>query len=233
MAALSGAVAHMRHRVPVPGEGALQRETSALRSDVRSFVRMIRQHGAPWIKLELAFGLGDDDPVTLETPKGSLRLRGAVDRVDEDLEGLRVIDYKTGLARDFAADKGAFHGGRRLQHAIYAHVVERRLGGEVTHAGYHYPTIRGENRVVMFDKLGLVSVSSLLDEMLDGVAAGSFVPTDESKDCRFCDFAPVCRVRATSYGNVLSPLADWSQEHLNAGIWPAFANLKRARKFED
>jgi hypothetical protein len=69
--------------------------------------------------------------------------------------------------------------------------------------------------------------------MLDGVASGSFVPTDHADDCKFCDFAPICRVRETGFGNIDSPLADWSEEHLNAGVWPAFAGLKRVRKFED
>jgi hypothetical protein len=112
-------------------------------------------------------------------------------------------------------------------------VAERRLAGTVTLAGYHYPTIRGENRTVMFDRLERAGIMGLLDLMLDGVAAGSFVPTDQATDCRFCDFTAICRVREAGYGKVESPLAEWAEEHLNAGLWPAFADLKRVRKFED
>jgi ATP-dependent helicase/nuclease subunit B len=230
-AALSRAISRMRIEMPVPGEGAFLRERAGLENDVRSFLRMVRQRGAPWTELELKFGLGDDDPVPLHTPGGTIRLRGAIDRVDRDLEGLRVVDYKTGVPRDFAAT-GSFNGGRRLQHALYAHVAEHLLDGSVTLAGYHYPTIRGENDAVMFDRLSLAGVTTLLDHMLDGVAAGSFVPTDRADDCKFCDFASVCRVSETTYGNTVSPLADWSEQHLNAGVWPAFAHLKRTRKFE-
>jgi CRISPR/Cas system-associated exonuclease Cas4 (RecB family) len=231
MQTLAAAVIRMRAEMPVPGEGALSRESAALEHDVRSFVRMIRRLGAPWIALELTFGLGDDEPVVIETDAGALRLRGAIDRVDEDLEGLRVVDYKTGMPRDFGGT-GTYNGGRRLQHAIYAHVAERRLGGTVRLAGYHFPTIRGENREVMFARLELAGVTTLLDRMLDGIAAGGFVPTDKADDCRFCDFAAICRVREMGYGKVQSSLADWSEEHLNAGLWPAFAYLKRVRKFE-
>jgi hypothetical protein len=103
----------------------------------------------------------------------------------------------------------------------------------VAFAGYHYPTIRGQNQEMMFSRQELAAVTRLLDEMLDGVAAGSFVPTDEPRDCRYCDFGAVCRVRRSSYGNVDSALAEWSREHLNAGVWPAFANLQRTRRFED
>ena len=231
-AALSRAVELMRAEMPVPGEGALHRERAALEKDVRSFVRMIRGLGAPWIALELEFGLGDDEPVVIETEGGALRLRGAIDRIDEDLEGLSVVDYKTGAPRELAGTR-TFHGGRRLQAAIYAHVAEQRLGGAVRRAGYHFPTIRGENREVMFDRLALAGITSLLDRMLDGVAAGGFVPTDKAEDCRFCDFAAICRVQQLGYGKVRSSLADWSEEHLNAGLWPAFSHLKRVRKFED
>ena len=229
--ALAQGIARMRVEVPVPGEGALLREVTARRNDVRSFVRMVRQRGAPWIALELAFGLGDDEPVAVDVPGGALRLRGAIDRVDEDLSGLTVIDYKTGVPRDFAGT-GSFAGGRRLQHALYALVAERRLRGSVVSGEYHFPTIRGQNEVVPFDRLRIAGVQGLLGLMLDGVASGSFVPTDNADDCRFCDFAEVCRARDVGHGKIGSPLADWSEQHANAALRPAFASFKRVRTYE-
>lgn len=225
-------VGGIRDECPVPGEGTLKRELRALENDVKSFVRMVRSTGAPWVALELKFGLGDDEPVEISTEGGSVRLRGAVDRVDEDLGGIHVIDYKTGVAWDFAGT-GAFNGGRRLQHALYALVTEARLGGEVATGQYHFPTVRGQHRTLVFDRLERAGVTELLGLMLDGVAAGSFVPSNHSDDCRFCDFAPVCRVRETGFGKLDAPLAAWSEEHLNTGLWPAFAALKRARTFEE
>jgi CRISPR/Cas system-associated exonuclease Cas4 (RecB family) len=221
----------MRDEIPVPGEGTLRRETAGLENEVRAFVRMVRRTGAPWVALELKFGLGDDEPVVVQATGGELRLRGAIDRVDEDLAGIHVIDYKTGVARDFAGT-GAFNGGRRLQHALYALVVEERLGGEVATGEYHFPTVRGEHRTLAFNRLERAGVGELLGLMLEGVAAGSFVPTDHADDCRFCDFADVCRVREGSFGKLDSPMADWSQEQLNVGLWPAFSSLKRVRTFE-
>jgi ATP-dependent helicase/nuclease subunit B len=229
--ALARAIEHMRAEVPVPGEGALVRQTSALRGDVRSFVRMVRKHGAPWVALELKFGLAGEEPALVEVPGGVLRLRGAVDRVDEDLNGLTVIDYKTGVAREFA-DTGTFHGGRRLQHALYALVAESRLRANVVSGEFHFPTMRGQNDVMSFDRLRLAGVHELLGTMLDGIAAGSFVPTNDPDDCKFCDFADICRVNDTRYGDVASPLATWSEEHTHAAVWPAFSQLKRARTFE-
>jgi ATP-dependent helicase/nuclease subunit B len=229
--ALARALELARTEVPIPGEGALLRQTSALRSDVRSFVRMVRARGAPWIRLEMKFGLAGEEPAPVEVSGGTLRLRGAVDRIDEDLRGLTVIDYKTGVAREFAGT-GAFNGGRRLQHALYAIVAESRLNRSVVSGEFHFPTMRGQNEIMRFGRLQLAGVLDLLGIMLDGVAEGWFVPTDDADDCRYCDFADVCRAHDTGYGGIRSPLATWSKEYVNAAVWPAFASLKRARTFE-
>ena len=223
----------LRAEVPVPGEGALRRELVALEEDVRSFVRMVRQQGAPWVALELDFGIGDDEPVVLDLEHGQLRLRGAIDRVDEDLQGVHVVDYKTGVPRSLEGGSGTFDGGRRLQHALYAHAAEQRLGGTVVSGEYHFPTRRGENQAFVFDRVRLAGVGPLLDLMLDTVASGSFVPTERADDCRFCDYADVCRARQARFGKMISPLAEWSEQHLNTGLWSAFAQLKRVRTFED
>ena len=143
-----------------------------------------------------------------------------------------MIDYKTGVPRDFAGT-GAFFGGRRLQHALYALVTEARMDGDVATGEYHFPTMRGQHQTVSFDRLQRAGIGELLGLMLDGAAAGRFVPTERGDDCRFCEFAEVCRVQVTSFGKTTAPLADWSEQHLNAGVWPAFENLKRVRTFED
>jgi ATP-dependent helicase/nuclease subunit B len=228
---LERAIETMRASTPVPGEGALRREAASLRADVRSFVRLVRERGAPWIALEMRFGLGEDEPVTLQLAGGALRLRGAIDRVDEDLNGLTVIDYKTGVMRD-SERAGAFHGGRRLQHALYALAAEARLQGTVVSGQYHFATMRGQNQVLSFDRLSVAGVHGLLDVMLDAVAHGGFVPTDEPDDCRFCDFADVCRARDAGYGRTSSPLAEWSAEYSRTGSWAPLNQLRRVRTFE-
>jgi hypothetical protein len=229
---LEGQVRLARLRIPAPGEGVARREVGGLQEDVRSFVRMVRERGARWVALELSFGLGDDDPVAMLVPGGQVRLRGAVDRVDEGLEGLRIVDYKTGQSRDHQSGTGAFNGGRRLQHALYAEAVERRLGGSVVAGEYHFPTRRGENSVHTYARLELAAAPELLGSMLDGVAAGAFVPTDEAGDCRFCDFAEICRAKQGEWGKTFSPLADWSKERLGVGLSSAFEYLKKARGFK-
>ncbi len=223
----------MRARVPAPGEGVRQRQLGALEEDVRSFVRMVRELGAPWIKAEMKFGLLGEAPVTLSLKQGVVQLRGAIDRVDETLEGLHVIDYKTGVPYDYEASTGVFNGGRRLQHALYAEVAEQVLGREVRTGAYHFPTRRGQNRVIPFERNDLASVTDLLDLLLGAVESGAFVPTDEAGDCKFCDFAPICRSRTGEYGKIEAPLAEWSAELMSVGLHPEFQHLKRIRDYED
>ncbi|MDA1102667.1 MAG: PD-(D/E)XK nuclease family protein [Gemmatimonadetes bacterium] len=230
-AALASGVERLKDEVPIPGEGTLTREVAALREDVRSFVRMIRQQGPKCVALELKFGLGDDDPVLLELTDGTIRLRGAIDRVDADLGGFHVVDYKTGVPHGYGSD--VFNGGRRLQHAVYAHVAEQRLGGEVVDGQYHFPTRRGQNQSFVFEREALKGVGGLLGHMLDGVAAGHFVPTNDPADCSFCDFSEICRVRKGDFFNTSSPLAEWSREQANLGLWPAFEHLKKTRNYEE
>jgi len=228
---LAEGIVRLRREVPAPGEGTLSREIAGLEEDVRSFVRMIRQTMPEVVALELTFGLDADEEVAIDLTGGAVALRGAIDRVDQDLAGMHVIDYKTGSTYGYGPV--TFDGGRRLQHAIYAHAAEQRLGGEVVDGQYHFPTRRGQNQTFTYDRNALAGVRSLLDILLDGVAHGHFVPTDDADDCTFCDFAAVCRAERGEYGKTRSPLADWSREHVNAGLWPAFAHLKRARTFEE
>jgi len=233
MDALESASARLREEIPAPGEGVRRRELAALAEDVRSFVRMVREHGPRWVALELRFGVGGEDALVLQIPGGEVRLRGAVDRIDEDLEGLHVVDYKTGVARDYRSGTGAFHGGRRLQHGIYAEAAEQLLGGEVVAGEYHFPTRRGENERHVFPRLQLAGLPELLGHMLDATAAGAFLPTDNPDDCRYCDFAEVCRARRDGYGKAHSPLADWSKEHMQGEGSPVFEHLRAVRTFED
>lgn len=228
--ALRQGIERLRHEVPSPGEGTLDREIATLREDVRSFVRMVLEDGPEDARLEYTFGIGDDEPVTLPVDGGAVKLRGAIDRVDSDLKGLHVIDYKTGVA--YGHGKDVFDGGRRLQHALYAHAAEARLDNRVVDGQYHFPTRRGQNQRFVYKREDLEPVGELVSLMLDGVAKGHFVPTDDSDDCKFCDYAEVCRARQTTWG-VESPLADWSKEQLNLGLQPAFEHLKKVRTFEE
>lgn len=60
-------------------------------------------------------------------PSGKMKISGIVDRVDRATSGsYHIIDYKTGSTYEYDK-KGAFKGGRQLQHMIYALAIEQQL----------------------------------------------------------------------------------------------------------
>jgi len=152
---------------------------------------------------------------------------------DLELEGIRVIDYKTGRnTGDFRQGTRVFNGGRRLQLGLYALAVEERLSRQVETGEYHYPTRGGQNQLFSFRRDQLVEgIGSLVGHMLQGVAEGRFIPTNDKEDCSYCDYSEVCRVEKSDYGGVTSsPLAEWSKKHLKD---PDLTSLKKIREFED
>lgn len=220
----------MANEVPPPGEAVRAREMRALADDVRSFVRMVTAGGASWEALELKFGFHGEPPAPLELKGGEVRLRGAIDRVDRGPGGLTVIDYKTGRPDRFERRHGTFNEGRRLQNVVYAAVAERLLGQRVDRMEYHFPTRRGRNESIGFGREEVRRGLGLIDRLLQGVAAGRFLPTENPDDCRFCDYAPICRHRAEGFARE-TPLADWAKER--SADLPEYQERREARVWEE
>ncbi len=198
-----------RGLVPPPSPTVFERERAELRADVTAFCTMCRDDGARWVDLEVSFGNEEKQPVLVPLLGGRIKLQGRVDRVDETEDGeLVVIDYKTGSAAPY---KGvSFDGGRRLQHYLYAIAVEQLLGKKVARMEYRFPTSRADNTIVGYDISELGAGREVISALLDNIAAGRFLPTDDRDDCRFCDFRTCCRV-ATIKSETSSPLANWAR----------------------
>lgn len=203
-----------RDLLPPPGEAMFTLERERLREDARAFVAMVREDGLRFIALERRFGRAGTEAVAVALPDGgAVRLAGAIDRVDRLDDGtLVVVDYKTGSSLRYGGNTGAFDGGRRLQHVLYAAVAEILFDATVARAEYHFPTRRSENHRARYDRQQLRDGLAIVTELLDLTGRGWFVPTNDAEDCRHCDYAAACRVRVDAYGKVASPLAEWSRE---------------------
>lgn len=205
---LDDACVKWRALVPPPSETVYRREVAELRADVTAFANMCREDGANWRALELQFGAAGAPDVTIDLDGASLALQGRIDRVDEQADGsLVVIDYKTGSSVRYTGD---FNGGRRLQHFLYGHAVEKLLGQPVARMEYRFPTARADGVTVAYDWASLGAGRELLAALLDNVAAGRFLPTDDRHDCGYCDFRTCCRV-TTVKNETVSPLAAWAR----------------------
>jgi ATP-dependent helicase/DNAse subunit B len=156
-------------------------------------------------------------------------MRGRIDRVDNGPDGrITVIDYKTGKADRYWRKRGEppFKGGRQLQPAIYVEVVETALGTTVDRFEYWFPTPKGANQLVPYDRNELGRAKTIIEGLLEHVATGCFLPTTDEGDCRFCDYVSICRVRETPHG-VTSPLAQWAKT--NKDQHPQYASMCRRR----
>lgn len=194
-------------RVPPPGDEVLQREIRDLGQDLKQWVRLIRQRKPQWLALEQRFG--EREPFVLDTPVGPLRLRGAIDRVDELEDGrLLVVDYKTGKKYGYWPSR-PYNGGRRIQHVVYSAAAERLFGREVAAMEYHFPTTRGDNEVVQYYPRMLGPAGEALGRLLRVAGGNAFPTTDDPRDCKYCDFAVVCRATVDHFGTVSAARVDW------------------------
>ena len=220
---------------PPPGEAVFEAERAELERAALSFLAMERDHIAAgdrgtWLHTELAFG-GDGPPGTYRLADGTvLSVKGKADRVDRLADGtLRVVDYKTGAPGRYQAkaSAGVFNGGRHLQPALYAAVVETLLGATVARFEYRFPTERGENAVVVYDRDELDTARAIVGDLLEHVMHGHFVPTTAGDDCTYCDYQSICRAQSGRYGGSESPRATWAEA--NAPALEAYRTMLRRR----
>jgi ATP-dependent helicase/nuclease subunit B len=178
-----------------------EQQTEDLRWDVRGWLREMAQasneHWTPrWF--ELSFGLrkqqpGDpasqSDPITLI---GDVRIRGAIDMVEEKAGRIRITDHKTGKA----PIQGPKYTGKGevLQPILYAQAAEILLGKPAESGRLSFCTERGGYKtfdVPVDDKSrqALATVVSLIDQSI----ANGFLPAAPREGaCGYCDYRSVC-----------------------------------------
>lgn len=142
----------------------------------------------------------------LETPVGPVRLRGLIDRVDQNAAGdLRVIDYKTGASH---LDKGALVRGERLQLPLYAAAVEQALqlgsvvdgfywavqkaeAGSLSLAEFEHTTAEGKRLVGVSGALTMATAH--IHESVRDIRAGQFQPQPPDGGCPdYCPATAFC-----------------------------------------
>lgn len=136
-------------RPPYPALWQIQ--VGQMRRDLSAYLQAAASHAVldtTALRFELSFGIELDpdephddrstaEPVIVATPAGEIRLRGRLDRIDyvafNDVEGLLVVDYKTGRlpnVKDVLA-------GRNLQMPLYAAAAEAMLGQKCVGGAFH------------------------------------------------------------------------------------------------
>jgi ATP-dependent helicase/nuclease subunit B len=152
--------------------------------------------------LEQAVGLDrEEDPVSLELPGGvTIRSHGRIDRIDRlpgAKERFRITDYKSGSAYRYDLND-PFRQGRTVQAALYIKLAEKLLrekvgpDAEVESFRYYFPASRSVDEPVLWESPELLHGDEILAHLVQVAAGGTFNPSEEKKDCRFCDHQEAC-----------------------------------------
>ncbi|MFP4433744.1 MAG: PD-(D/E)XK nuclease family protein [Phycisphaerae bacterium] len=148
---LDAALAEQSERVTPAYPALWEIQLGQMREQILEYILQQRSDAYPAQQacyMELGFGLGarglewmdpasSADPVRLDTPAGTLHLKGKIDRVDHvehpDGMGWLVVDYKTGRL----PSRADIEEGRSLQIPLYAEAVEQLLGGCSPGGAFH------------------------------------------------------------------------------------------------
>jgi ATP-dependent helicase/DNAse subunit B len=178
-----------------------EQQTEDLRWDVRGWLREMAQASHEnWTPrwFELSFGLrkqqpGDpasqSDPIALI---GDIRVRGAIDMVEEKAGRIRITDHKTGKAP--TQGPGYTGKGEILQPVLYAQAAEVLLGKPAESGRLSFCTERGGYKTfdVPIDdhsRQALADVVSLIDR---SIAEGFLPAAPREGACGYCDYRSIC-----------------------------------------
>jgi len=155
------------------------------------------------VDFEKAFGREGQPEVSFETPAGTFRLEGFMDRVDVSADGkhLRVVDYKSGSKEGFKND--SVKEGTKIQMPLYLWACRTLYPGVVPQeAVYEFLTAKGDYGSVEFDATDFKKVEEPLKVLLttaaEAVDQGLFPAA--AKACDNCDYRILCGPGAEKRG---------------------------------
>ena len=172
-----------------------------LRWDVRGWLREATQpENMGWTPrwFELSFGLpmqhekdpaSQGDPIDLDS---GMRVRGAIDLVEERGGKIRVTDYKTGKA--LAHSPGLTGNGEILQPVLYSQAAEILLGKPAESARLFFCTERGgyQSFEVPINDQSRDALARVMTSVDRSIAEGFLPAAPREGACQYCDYRPVC-----------------------------------------
>jgi ATP-dependent helicase/DNAse subunit B len=178
---------------------------------LRKTITALHAESQSWtpLRFEAKFGIHSTPALTLEVGGEAVRLRGVIDRVDQNAEGqIRVIDYKTGGSY---LSKGDLVSGRRLQLPIYALAAQEALGLGTVTEGFYWQIRDAKASSLKLSRFNTDELKGpegayaiALDHIqhnLKGIHAGQFPPIPPKGGCpKYCPAVQWCwRYQAGDY----------------------------------
>jgi DNA helicase-2/ATP-dependent DNA helicase PcrA len=169
-------------------EGFLSREHEEARfaAGVRALVAFRAREVAtppPVIAVERPFEFALD----------GMRIRGRVDRLDEDERGTVIVDYKTSDVRDQRKANDKARGSLQLHAYALAHEQKTGKLPRAMQLRFLESGLIGE---ITPDPARLDKARDQLREAMAGIASGEFAPRPNPVACGFCPFRQICSASA-------------------------------------
>ena len=144
-----------------------------------------------------------ENPQRVSLPNGTaFRTRGIIDRVDrigdESEHQYSIWDYKSGGTYKYDRND-PFRQGRVLQHSLYYEMMSDWLkervspNAKLVYFGYFFPSEKGKGTRISWTEPELTRRANLFQSLCQIVTNGAYAPTNDVKDCEFCDFRMICR----------------------------------------
>lgn len=189
--------------------GAVQIERGRMIATVTRYVRIERDSekvawrpvifetafgGAPEADSECASKIG---PFELETSEGPVRFSGRIDRIDEDGDHLRVVDYKSS---EPPAPKEVKEG-RSIQLGVYALAAEALICPDKTCVEAVFLQPGRKKKTEALDRAGRDGgreertriLIKAIGDAVRGIRQGRFPPSAAGDACRTCGHEKACR----------------------------------------
>lgn len=121
---------------------------------------------------------------------GGYTLKGMIDRIDKLEDGVEIIDYKTGAAKE------KLSLGDKKQLLIYQIAAEEALGEKPRKLTYYYLNDNKELSFLGKDK-EIEKLKEEIVEQIKKIAGSNFEPTPgKPLPCSFCDYKSICEFKA-------------------------------------
>lgn len=213
-----------REEIPVTSEAAFQQDRKGILKAAEFFLKMEEQRCERVEPILFEAQFGRPEPLVIKLGSKSILLKGRIDRIDKvGPNEYEVWDYKSGSSARYRGNS-VFDGGRELQPGLYSIAAEHILRSgidkkaSVKKAGYLFPTEKGGGgeRGRDRDDKGLKEV---VVTILDMMAGGLFIYTDDPKECEYCDCKMACgepeiRNKYANQGNAEANLLKRLREHV-------------------
>ena len=121
---------------------------------------------------------------------GEHSIKGKIDRVDQDGDGVQIIDYKTGKSRNSADPEDQKFAEQSLQFSIYALAARECFDWNVKALSFYYVY---DNQVLTTTR-NEEQLAKTKEKILDAAAriqAGNFEPKP-GFICQWCEFQKIC-----------------------------------------